>query len=111
MLPLSSFPTRESFRILGRAGARYVVFHLDMYDARSRERLLERIDTYRAVPAPAGAGRRRVALRNRRLAELALFVLAAVLHTWPLAAGAGMVDAPGQRRHRAQHLGRWRGWA
>jgi hypothetical protein len=44
--PLSSFPTRESFMILGRIGARYVVFHLRSYDRRSRERLLERLETY-----------------------------------------------------------------
>jgi hypothetical protein len=50
--PLSSFPTRESFRILGRLGARYAVFHLNMYDRRSRERLLERLDTYRAYLRP-----------------------------------------------------------
>ena len=49
---LSSFPTRESFRILANAGARYVVFHLNMYDRRSRERLLERLDTYRAYLRP-----------------------------------------------------------
>ena len=50
--PLSSFPTRESFQILGRLGARYAVFHLNMYDRRSRERLLERLDTYRAYLRP-----------------------------------------------------------
>lgn len=49
---LSSFPTRESFQLLGKAGARYVVFHLNMYDRRSRERLLERIDSYRAYLRP-----------------------------------------------------------
>ena len=46
VVPLSSFPTRESFGILGRIGARYVVFHLRGYDRRSRERLLERLQTY-----------------------------------------------------------------
>ena len=50
--PLSSFPTREAFQILGKAGARYVLFHLNMYDRRSRERLLERIETYRAYLRP-----------------------------------------------------------
>jgi hypothetical protein len=50
--PLSSFPSRESFQILGKAGARYVVFHLNMYDARSRQRLLERLDTYRGYLRP-----------------------------------------------------------
>ncbi len=46
VVPLSSFPTRESFGILGVIGARYVVFHLQGYDRRSRERLLERLQTY-----------------------------------------------------------------
>ncbi len=50
--PLSSFPTRESFQILGKAGARYVLFHLNLYDRRSRERLLERLDSYRAYLRP-----------------------------------------------------------
>lgn len=39
-------PTRESFGILGRLGARYAVFHLRGYDRRSRERLLGRLETY-----------------------------------------------------------------
>ncbi len=46
VIPLSSFPTRESFSILGRAGARYVVFHLNFYDGRSKARLMERLDLY-----------------------------------------------------------------
>jgi hypothetical protein len=46
VLPLSSFPSRESFGILAKAGARYVVFHLDMYNYRLRERLFERLKTY-----------------------------------------------------------------
>jgi hypothetical protein len=46
VLPLSSFPSRESFGILARADARYVVFHLDMYNTRLRERLFERLQTY-----------------------------------------------------------------
>lgn len=46
VVPLSSFPTREAFGILGRIGARYAVFHLQKYDRRSRERLLERLITY-----------------------------------------------------------------
>jgi hypothetical protein len=52
VVPLSSFPTRESFQILGWLGARYVVFHLGLYDARSRQHLIERIDTYRAYLRP-----------------------------------------------------------
>jgi hypothetical protein len=46
VVPLSSFPTRESFQILGRVGARYVIFHLDLYDRRSRDRVIERLQTY-----------------------------------------------------------------
>jgi hypothetical protein len=49
---LSSFPTRESFQILGSVGTRYVLFHLNMYDSRSRVRLLERIDTYGSYLRP-----------------------------------------------------------
>jgi hypothetical protein len=45
-LPLASFPSYESFGILGRAGARYVIFHTNMYDARSKRRLTERLETY-----------------------------------------------------------------
>jgi hypothetical protein len=50
--PLSSFPTRESFQILGKVGARYAMFHLNFYDRRSRQRLLERLETYRAYLRP-----------------------------------------------------------
>ncbi|MBL8138462.1 MAG: hypothetical protein JNL48_17700 [Acidobacteria bacterium] len=46
VVPLSSFPTREAFAILGRLNARYVVFHLNGYDRRSRERLQDRLITY-----------------------------------------------------------------
>ncbi len=46
VVPLSSFPTREAFAILGRLNARYVVFHLNGYDRRSRERLIDRLTTY-----------------------------------------------------------------
>ena len=46
VVPLSSFPSRESFAILAKTGARYVVFHLDMYNVRLRERLLDRLETY-----------------------------------------------------------------
>lgn len=52
VVPLSSFPTRESFVILGNIGARYVVFHLRSYDRRSRERLLTRIATYQKYLRP-----------------------------------------------------------
>jgi hypothetical protein len=46
VVALSTFPSRRSFEILARADARYVVIHLDMYNARLRQRLLERLDTY-----------------------------------------------------------------
>ncbi len=51
-MPLSSFPTREAFAILGKIGARYVVFHLQGYDRRSRERLLVRLTTYQQYLRP-----------------------------------------------------------
>ena len=41
-----------SFAILGKVGTRYVLFHLNMYDARSRERLIERLGTYAAYLRP-----------------------------------------------------------
>jgi len=46
VVQLSSFPARDSFGILARADARYVVFHLDMYNTRLRERLFERLKLY-----------------------------------------------------------------
>jgi hypothetical protein len=52
VLPLSSFPSRESFGILARADARYVVFHLNMYDSRLRARLFDRLKTYAAYLRP-----------------------------------------------------------
>ncbi len=51
-VPLSSFPTRESFAILEARRARYVVFHLGLYDSRSREKLLERIAQYQEYLRP-----------------------------------------------------------
>jgi hypothetical protein len=49
---LSSFPTRASFAILRQRRVRYVVFHVNLYDRRSRERLLERIHAYGEFIAP-----------------------------------------------------------
>ena len=43
-LPLSSFPSRESFGILEQLGARYAVFHLDLMDERTREKTIQRIE-------------------------------------------------------------------
>jgi hypothetical protein len=52
VIPVSSFPTWEAFAILRRHGTRYVVFHLDLYDSRSREKLLERLDRYKLFLRP-----------------------------------------------------------
>jgi hypothetical protein len=46
VIPMSSFPTRESFGMLEGMRTRYAVFHLNYYDRRSREKLLERIERY-----------------------------------------------------------------
>lgn len=50
--PVSSFPSREAFRLLRERRTRYVLFHLNYYDARSRERLLHQIDTYKDFLMP-----------------------------------------------------------
>lgn len=52
VVPVSSFPAWEALGILSAHGARYVMFHLDLYDARSREKLLERIERYREYIRP-----------------------------------------------------------
>jgi hypothetical protein len=46
VVPLSSFPNPESFAILKRLRARYVVFHLNMYDHRAVDDLKARIAQY-----------------------------------------------------------------
>jgi len=46
VVPLSSFPTRESFAILKRHRTRHVLFHLRFYDTRSREKLKERLGEF-----------------------------------------------------------------
>jgi hypothetical protein len=43
-LPLSGFPSLDSFKILEQRGARYVVAHLDLMDAKSRGSLIDRLD-------------------------------------------------------------------
>ncbi|MCU0255156.1 MAG: hypothetical protein MUF60_00280, partial [Vicinamibacterales bacterium] len=52
VIPLSSFPTRESFRLLEERRARYAIFHLDFYDRRSREKLMDRLRQYEAYLTP-----------------------------------------------------------
>ena len=51
-VPISSFPNPEGFDILRARRARYVVFHLALYSARSREALLKRIEAYSAYLRP-----------------------------------------------------------
>jgi hypothetical protein len=52
-LPLSTFPSAESFAILEPLGARYAVFHLDLTPRDAREPLIERIEvTYRDYLRP-----------------------------------------------------------
>jgi uncharacterized membrane protein YozB (DUF420 family) len=46
VVPVSSFPTLESFELLKARRTRYAVFHLGMYDERSRLRLMERLEVY-----------------------------------------------------------------
>ena len=43
-LPLSRFPSPDSFRVLEQRGARYVVVHLGLMDAPTRESTIERLD-------------------------------------------------------------------
>jgi hypothetical protein len=50
--PVSSFPSREAFRILRERRTRYVLFHLNYYDARSRERVIRQIDDYKDFLMP-----------------------------------------------------------
>ena len=44
VLPLSSFPSRESFAILEKLGARYAIFHIDLTDPRTRVKLIQRVE-------------------------------------------------------------------
>lgn len=52
VIPMSSFPTRESFALLEARRARYAVFHLNFYDRRSREKLMDRLKQYEAYLTP-----------------------------------------------------------
>lgn len=52
VIPLSSFPTRESFWLLEARRTRYAIFHLNLYDRRSREKLMERLQQYEAFLTP-----------------------------------------------------------
>lgn len=48
VVPVSSFPTMESFKLLKRRRAKYVLFHTRAYDRRSLELLSERLTAYGA---------------------------------------------------------------
>ena len=50
--PLSAFPDAASFEILEKIGARYALFHLDWYDDRSRQRLMDRLQEYQPYLKP-----------------------------------------------------------
>jgi hypothetical protein len=50
--PVSSFPSRESFQILRERRTRYVLFHMNYYDVRSRERVMRQIDSYKEYLMP-----------------------------------------------------------
>jgi 4-amino-4-deoxy-L-arabinose transferase-like glycosyltransferase len=52
VIPVSSFPAWEALGILRAHGARYVVFHMNLYDVRSHEKLLEQIERYREYIRP-----------------------------------------------------------
>lgn len=50
--PVSSFPSREAFRILRERRTRYVLFHMNYYDVRSRDRVIRQIDSYKDFLMP-----------------------------------------------------------
>jgi hypothetical protein len=52
VIPLSSFPTRESFDMLQPKGVRYAIFHTYWYAGRSKVRLRERIAEYQQYLRP-----------------------------------------------------------
>jgi hypothetical protein len=52
VVPLSSFPNPESFAILKRLRAQYVIFHLNLYDRRAVVEVKARIEQYRDYLRP-----------------------------------------------------------
>jgi hypothetical protein len=52
VVPLSSFPNPEGFDILRARRARYVIFHLNLYNWQSREAVLSRIAAYQRYLRP-----------------------------------------------------------
>lgn len=55
IVPISTFPSREAFRLLRERGARYAVFHLNLYNRRSREKVLDAIGRYADYLRPLAA--------------------------------------------------------
>jgi hypothetical protein len=51
-IPLSSFPSIESFRLLRQRRTRYVAFHWNFYDQRSAVRTRAQLETYKAYLTP-----------------------------------------------------------
>jgi hypothetical protein len=52
VVAISTFPSREAFRLLRERGARYAVFHLNFYDRRSREKLMDALARYQDFLRP-----------------------------------------------------------
>lgn len=52
VVAISTFPSRGAFRLLRERGARYAIFHLNLYDRRSREKLMDAIGRYRDYLRP-----------------------------------------------------------
>jgi hypothetical protein len=52
VIDLSTFPSRRAFYILKPRRVRYAVFHLDWYDSRSREKLMDQLELYRDFLRP-----------------------------------------------------------
>lgn len=46
VIPVSRFPSRESFAILRRLGARYAVFHMNLYEPLNRRWALEGLEEF-----------------------------------------------------------------
>jgi hypothetical protein len=93
VVPLSSFPIATRSRSSGASAPDMPCF-TSTCDTRSREQLLGGSGTYSAHLRPLVQEGDVWIFRNRRLPELALFVAAAILHTWPLASPGswGRVD-------------------
>jgi hypothetical protein len=52
VIDISTFPSRAAFERAPQRRARFVVFHLRLYDRRSRENVIEAIEAYQAFLRP-----------------------------------------------------------